>query len=73
MYNVIQLKNYHVVCKTIPYNLLFHFCCIYELLGLWSLSESVSGLDQLEHTSQQKPNSIESDSHQDGKVMGLQN
>ena len=31
------------------------------------LTESVSGMDQLEQTSQQKPNYVESDSQQDGK------
>lgn len=31
-------------------------------------TESVSGLDQLEQTSQQKPSSVESDCHQDGKL-----
>lgn len=32
-----------------------------------SCPESVSGLDQLEQTSQQKPSSVESDYCQDGK------
>lgn len=31
------------------------------------VNQSVSGLDQLEHTSQQKPSSVESDSRQDGE------
>lgn len=31
------------------------------------LTESVSGVDQLEQTSQQKPSYVDSDSHQDGK------
>lgn len=38
-----------------------------KLRLVYCLSESVSGLDQVEQTSQQKPNSVESDCCQDGK------
>lgn len=34
------------------------------------LTESDSGLDQVEETSQPKPSSVESDSRQDGKWEG---
>lgn len=35
-------------------------------------SETVSGLDQVEQTSQQKPSSIESDCCQDGKLKSVE-